>query len=161
MRIKQQSLWQTVHAAGKKWVREDRLFSICFHAFGKAAEITAPAGSRTSAAPTSATIQKPANGESAKTTIANTAILMMSLMISTRRKPHLSERRPPASSNVRCRKPGTGRLRVLTNARRPESIQTRLTQPLQAPPHSVRFVLYMLHKQVISRPRQWNFISCL
>ena len=101
---------------GKKWTFEERLSSMCFQSLGKSAEIAAPTGCRNNAAPTSATIQKPTNGDSAKTTIATTSILMMFLMISTQRKPHRSGRRPLASSKVSCQKFSFGRCRIPTDA---------------------------------------------
>lgn len=88
------------HAAGRKWVLANNRSSMCRQVFGKNFEMAAPAGSNSSPAPINATIQKPANGDSANTRIANTAILVMSFMLYTSRKPRRSGRRPRTPSQL-------------------------------------------------------------
>lgn len=79
---------------------ENRLFSTCFHAFGKSVEKTTPTGSRNKATPISATIQKPNNGDSTTTIIAHTAILISSFISHSRgANPYPPGRAALASSN--------------------------------------------------------------
>ena len=74
--------------------------STCFHAFGKIVEKITPAGSRIRPAPTSATIQKPNNGDSAITIIVHTAILIGSFISHSRgANPYRPGRAALASSN--------------------------------------------------------------
>jgi len=111
--------------------------------------MAAPTGSNSSPAPINATIQKPANGASTNTRIANAAILVIFLMVYAARKPRRSERRP--RNALSC---FVSEAQFRTAFFRIVHISTQTTAPPRSAAFQPRLALRMIENESISLVHQ-------